>query len=64
VLALVILLVVTDTYTFARISHEYLPFLPLYLFPEGLLNGMMTTALIGLKPDWLKTYDDETYLKF
>jgi uncharacterized membrane protein len=64
VLALVILLVVTDTYTFAHISHEYLPFLPLYLFPEGLLNGMMTTALIGLKPDWLKTYDDETYLKF
>ena len=63
VLALVILLVATDVYSFARISNEYLPFVPLYLFPEGLLNGMMTTALIGLKPDWLKTYDDETYLK-
>ena len=63
VLALVILLVATETYTFARISDEYLPFIPLYLFPEGVLNGMMTTALIGLKPDWLKTYDDETYLK-
>ena len=63
VLALVILLVITDTYTFARISNDYLPFLPLYLFPEGLLNGMITTALIGLKPDWLKTYDDEIYLK-
>ncbi len=63
VLALVILLVVTDTYTFARISGDYLPFVPLYLFPEGLLNGMITTALIGLKPDWLKTYDDEIYLK-
>ncbi|MDS4030801.1 MAG: energy-coupling factor ABC transporter permease [Candidatus Contendobacter sp.] len=63
VLALVILLVITETYTFARVSAEYLPFVPLYLFPEGLLNGMMITALIGLKPDWLKTYDDETYLK-
>jgi uncharacterized membrane protein len=63
VLALVILLVVTDTYPFARISSDYLPFVPLYLFPEGLLNGMITTALIGLKPDWLKTYDDEIYLK-
>lgn len=62
VLALVILLVATETYTFARVSAEYLPFLPLYLFPEGLLNGMMITALIGLKPGWLKTYDDETYL--
>lgn len=63
VLALVILLVLADVYSFARISNEYLPFVPLYLFPEGLLNGMMTTALIGLRPKWLKTYDDETYLK-
>ncbi len=63
VLALATLLVVTETYTFARISNDYLPFLPLYLFPEGLINGMTITALIGLRPDWLKTYDDERYLK-
>lgn len=63
VLALVVLLVATETYTFARISQEYLPFVPLYLFPEGMLNGMVTTALIVLRPDWLKTYDDEVYLK-
>ena len=63
VLTLATLLVVNETYTFARISHEYLPYLPLYLFPEGLLNGMTTMALIGLRPDWLKTYDDEIYLK-
>jgi uncharacterized membrane protein len=63
VLALVTLLVATETYTFARISSEYLPFLPLYLFPEGLINGMVITVLVGLRPDWLKTYDDERYLK-
>ena len=63
VLTLVVLLVVAEVYPFARISAEYLPFVPLYLFPEGLLNGMMITALIGLRPDWLKTYDDEIYLK-
>lgn len=63
VLALVLLLVTAEVYSFARISDEYLPFLPLYLFPEGLLNGMLITALIGLKPDWLKTYDDAIYLK-
>lgn len=62
VLALVTLLIATETYTFARISRDYLPFLPLYLFPEGMLNGMVLTALIGLRPRWLKTYDDETYL--
>jgi len=63
VVALVVLLVFTETYAFARISSEYLPFLPLYLFPEGMLNGMLTTVLIALQPDWLKTYDDEIYLR-
>lgn len=62
VLALVLLLVTAEVYSFARISRDYLPFVPLYLFPEGMLNGMVITALIGLRPDWLKTYDDETYL--
>ena len=63
ILTLVTLLVFAESYTFDRISNEYLPFVPLYLLPEGMLNGMVTTALIVLKPDWLKTYDDEIYLK-
>lgn len=63
ILALVTLLVFTEIYTFARISSEYLPFVPLYLFPEGMLNGMMTTILVMLQPDWLITYDDDVYLK-
>ena len=63
VLTMAVLLIMTETYTATRISNEYLPFAPLYLFPEGLLNGMITTALIGVRPDWLKTYDDELYLK-
>jgi uncharacterized membrane protein len=24
---------------------------------------MITTALIGLRPEWLKTYDDDIYLR-
>jgi uncharacterized membrane protein len=63
VLALVAMLVLTETYTYARISGEYLPFVPLYLFPEGMLNGMVTTILIVLQPDWLTTYDDDDYLR-
>jgi uncharacterized membrane protein len=63
ILALVTLLVFTEIYTFARISSEYLPFVPLYLFPEGMLNGMVTTILVMLQPDWLITYDDDVYLK-
>ena len=63
ILALVTLLVFAESYSFERISAEYLPFVPLYLLPEGMLNGMVTTVLIVLKPDWLKTYDDDIYLK-
>lgn len=63
ILALVTVLVLAESYSFERISNDYLPFVPLYLLPEGTLNGMITTALIVLKPDWLKTYDDNIYLK-
>ncbi len=63
VFALVGVLTATDTYGFDRIAEEYLPFLPLYLFPEGLLNGMLTTLFVGIRPQWLATFDDESYLQ-
>lgn len=62
VLTMAVLLIMTETYTATRISNEYLPCAALPVL-EGLLNGMITTALIGVRPDWLKTYDDELYLK-
>lgn len=58
VLALVALLIATDIYAPAWIAAQYLPFLPLYLFPEGVLNGMLTTVLVGVRPQWLKTFDE------
>jgi uncharacterized membrane protein len=63
VFGLVGVLTATQTYSLTRIAEEYLPFLPLYLFPEGLLNGMLTTIFVGLRPQWLSTFDDEIYLK-
>jgi uncharacterized membrane protein len=47
VLALIVLFIATDTYSFHRISSDYLPSVPLYLFPEGLLSDMTITALTG-----------------
>lgn len=63
VLVLVGILVMAQTYSASRIAQEYLPFLPLYLLPEGVLNGMVTTIFIGMRPQWLKTFDDESYLR-
>jgi len=57
------LLALTEVYSIKRISLEYIPFLPLYLLPEGVLNGMLITVLIALKPHWLETFDDQDYLK-
>lgn len=56
-------LVVTDTYTLAWLAEQYLPYLPLFLLPEGVLNGMLTTVLVGLRPAWLVSFDDDTYLR-
>lgn len=50
-------------YTLERISYEYLPFLPLIVLPEALLNGMAMTLLVGLRPQWVSTFDDERYIK-
>ncbi|MCP5420470.1 MAG: energy-coupling factor ABC transporter permease [Gammaproteobacteria bacterium] len=51
-------LVLSGAYPSTYINETYLPFLPLYLFPEGLLNGFLTTVFIGLRPTWLSTFDD------
>ncbi|NJN47622.1 MAG: molecular chaperone DnaJ [Candidatus Competibacteraceae bacterium] len=53
-------LVLSGAYSMAYISETYLPFLPLYLLPEGLLNGFMTTVFIALRPAWLSTFDELT----
>jgi uncharacterized membrane protein len=63
VVALASSLILINAYSLERVIQEYFPFLPLYLFPEGLLNGMLTTILIGVRPQWLKTFDDASYLK-
>ena len=56
------LLVANNVYSFDEIVQSYLPFLPLFLFPEGFLNGMLITVFIGIRPHWLKTFDEESYL--
>ncbi|WP_028876532.1 hypothetical protein [Teredinibacter turnerae] len=42
-------------------DNIYLLFL--FVFPEGFLNGMMTSAFAVMTPHLLKTYDDDFYLK-
>ena len=49
-------------YSWPILFDNYLLLIPLLLFPEGLLNGMMMTLLVIYKPEWVKTFNDKEYL--
>lgn len=57
------LLVGTGVYDAQHLWHDYLPYLPLVMLPEAVLNGMILTALVALKPDWVATFDDDFYIR-
>lgn len=56
------LLVFAGVYDATHLWHDYLPYLPLIMLPEAVLNGMVLTALVALKPDWVATFDDDVYI--
>lgn len=44
------------------ILDNYLIFVPLLAFPEGLLNGMSLAILSVFKPEWLRVFSDRDYI--
>lgn len=56
------LLWASDVYSLAKIEYEYIQYLPLIMFPEGLLNGIIMTAMMVFYPDWIRTFDARTYI--
>ena len=49
-------------YDWTTISDNYMIFLPLLAFPEGLLNGMAVAILVVFKPEWLRVFSDRDYI--
>ena len=45
------------------IFSEYLQYLLLMVMPEGFLNGMVITALVMFRPEWVTTYSDSRYVE-
>jgi uncharacterized membrane protein len=45
------------------LSYQYLPFLPLVFFSEAIVNGMIMTAMVALRPGWVASFDDNLYIK-
>lgn len=49
-------------YDWITITDNYLIFVPLLAFPEGLLNGMALAILAVFRPEWLRVFSDRDYL--
>ncbi|WKY94052.1 energy-coupling factor ABC transporter permease [Vibrio metoecus] len=50
------------TYDWKTIMDNYLIFIHLLAFPEGLLNGMALAILAVFRPEWLRVFSDRDYL--
>lgn len=48
---------------FEKVAYAYLPYAPLMAFPEAFLTGVLVTAMVGLRPRWVSTFDDDRYLR-
>lgn len=51
----------SGTYSFDELIHEYLRYLPLFMIPEGFINGTFVTGLMVFHPDRLSTLDQSRY---
>ncbi len=56
------LLWLTGIHTAAWLGYQYLPYFPLMFFSEAVLNGMIMTMLVALRPQWVCSFDDESYI--
>ena len=51
-----------DVYSWEKIYLEYIRLLPLIMFPEGLINGIIMTGMMVFYPDWIRSFDARIYI--
>ncbi|MBY5993825.1 energy-coupling factor ABC transporter permease [Ferrimonas balearica] len=49
-------------YDWPLLMDNYLILIPLFIFPEAMLNGFSTTMMVVYKPNWLATWNEREYL--
>ncbi|MDO6514770.1 MULTISPECIES: energy-coupling factor ABC transporter permease [unclassified Neptuniibacter] len=55
-------LVLDGVYSLEKVFLEYLRYLPLIMFPEGLMNGIILTGMLVFHPDWVRGFDAKAYI--
>lgn len=61
-LLMAVLLWFQGIYGWGKIVHEYVSYLPLIMFPEALMNGILMTGIMVFYPDWIRTFDAKAYI--
>lgn len=56
------LLACCGPYALQQLLREYLPFAPFMIFAEAFFTGMLAAALVLMKPEWIRSFDDRRYL--
>lgn len=56
------LLWLTGIHTLEWLGYQYLPYFPLMFFSEAVMNGMVMTLLVALRPEWVCSFDDNLYI--
>ena len=49
-------------YSDAKLVQESLLMMPLFMFPEAFITGMLISIFVVYKPSWVITFKDERYL--
>lgn len=58
-----VLLSASGAYSLDYIHYNFLRYLPLIMFPEAFITGMLMTLFVVFYPRWVSTFDDERYLR-
>ena len=57
-----VVLSVNEVYSYQVLEQSFIVYIPLMATPEGFVNGMILAALVVLKPHWIATFHDHTYI--
>lgn len=61
-LSLALILGLDGVHSWSKIYNEYVLYLPLIMFPEGLINGIIMTGMMVFYPDWIRTFNAKRYI--
>ena len=57
-----LVLYLAEVYPFDVLWQQSLIYLPLFMFPEAFVTGLLITIFVVYLPDWVSTFDDARYL--